>query len=71
MTGTTEEFRVVAAAWPQLGMKAIAEVIQGNIEQVGMPQWSEEEQSLMLPIGRGWRGCIFIWGQRNEQGEPR
>ncbi len=44
MTGTTEEFRIVAAAWPQLGMKVIAEAIQSNIEQVGMPQWSEEEQ---------------------------
>jgi len=44
MTGTTVEHRVIANAWPQLGMKAIAEAVQRNIEAVGMPQWSEEEQ---------------------------
>jgi aminobenzoyl-glutamate utilization protein B len=44
MTGTTEEFRIKAAGWPQLGMKSIAETIQGNIDAVGMPQWSDEEQ---------------------------
>jgi aminobenzoyl-glutamate utilization protein B len=44
MTGTTEEFRIIAAAWPQLAMKTIAEAIQSEIETVGMPQWSDEEQ---------------------------
>ena len=44
MTGTAEEHRVIAAAWPQLGMKAIAEAIQRNMEKVGMPQWNEDEQ---------------------------
>ena len=44
MTGTTQEYEVMAAGWPQLGMKTIAEAIQSNIEKVGMPQWSEDEQ---------------------------
>jgi aminobenzoyl-glutamate utilization protein B len=44
MTGTTEEDRIIAAAWPQLGMKTIAEAIQRNMDQVGMPQWSDDEQ---------------------------
>jgi aminobenzoyl-glutamate utilization protein B len=44
MTGTTEESRVIAEAWPQLGMKSIAEAIQRNMDQVGMPQWSDDEQ---------------------------
>src|ERR1700722_10678352 len=44
MTGTTMDYRIKAAGWPQLGMKSIAETIQGNIEAVGMPQWSDEEQ---------------------------
>jgi aminobenzoyl-glutamate utilization protein B len=56
MTGTTEEYRVIAAAWPQLGIKAIAEAIQRNMEKVGMPQWSEEEQrfarEFQKPAGR-------------------
>jgi aminobenzoyl-glutamate utilization protein B len=44
MTGTTEEYRVIAAGWPQLGMKTIAEAIQANMNAVGMPQWTDEEQ---------------------------
>jgi aminobenzoyl-glutamate utilization protein B len=44
MTGTTYDYRIDAAAWPQLGLKSIAEVIQANIDAVGMPQWSEDEQ---------------------------
>ncbi len=44
MTGTTEEVQVTAAAWPQLGNKTIAEAIEQNIQAVGMPKWSEEEQ---------------------------
>jgi len=44
MTGTTVDYQIVAAGWPQLGMKAIAETIQGNIDKVGMPRWGEDEQ---------------------------
>jgi aminobenzoyl-glutamate utilization protein B len=45
MTGTTWEYKIDAAAWPQLGLKPLAETIQANIDAVGMPQWSEEEQA--------------------------
>src|SRR5882724_8346453 len=45
MTGTTHEYQIDAAAWPQLGLKSIAEVIQTNIDAVGMPQWSDDEQA--------------------------
>jgi len=44
MTGTTHEYQIDAAAWPQLGMKSIAQVFQANIDAVGMPKWSDEEQ---------------------------
>ena len=44
ITGTSEEYQLVAAGWPQLGMKAIAETVQANIDKVGMPRWSDEEQ---------------------------
>jgi aminobenzoyl-glutamate utilization protein B len=44
MTGTTQEYQVIAAGWPQLGMRAIAETVQSNIDKVGMPRWSEDEQ---------------------------
>jgi aminobenzoyl-glutamate utilization protein B len=45
MTGTSMEYKIDAAAWPQLGLKPIAEAIQANINAIGMPQWSEEEQA--------------------------
>jgi aminobenzoyl-glutamate utilization protein B len=45
MTGTMMDYKIDAAAWPQLGLKPIAEAVQANIEAVGMPQWSEEEQA--------------------------
>jgi aminobenzoyl-glutamate utilization protein B len=43
MTGTTMEMEPFGAAWPSLGNKAIAEAVQKNIEVVGMPKWTEEE----------------------------
>jgi aminobenzoyl-glutamate utilization protein B len=43
MTGTTMEMEPFGAAWPTLGNKAIAEAVQKNIEMVGMPKWTEEE----------------------------
>jgi aminobenzoyl-glutamate utilization protein B len=45
MTGTTQDYEIGAAAWPQLGLKSIAEVLQANIDAVGMPQWSQQEQA--------------------------
>jgi aminobenzoyl-glutamate utilization protein B len=44
MTGTTYDVQYAASAWPQLASKTIAEAIQKNIDAVGMPKWTEEEQ---------------------------
>ena len=44
MTGTTWDVKYAASDWPQLVNKAIAETIQKNIDAVGVPKWSEEEQ---------------------------
>src|SRR5206468_2002173 len=46
MTGTTVTRRVVGSAWPPNYSKVVAEVQQKNIERVGMPQWSEADQTL-------------------------
>ena len=43
MTGTTMEMEVVASAWPQLGNRALSEAISRNIDAVGLPAWSPEE----------------------------
>ena len=46
MTGTTVNHRLVGSAWPPHFNKVIAETQQKNIEAVGMPTWSEADQTL-------------------------
>ena len=46
MTGTTMDVQYAASAWPQLGMRSIAEAIQKNIDMVDAPKWSEADQRL-------------------------
>jgi len=46
MTDTTVTQRVVGSAWPCHFNKPMAEVQQKNIEKVGMPEWSEADQTL-------------------------
>jgi len=41
---------VLAAAWPTRDNRTIAEVVQRNIELVGMPAWTEDEQALARRI---------------------
>ena len=45
MTDTTVEERVFAGTWPFNGNKVLAEILQANIERVGMPQWSQADLS--------------------------
>jgi aminobenzoyl-glutamate utilization protein B len=52
MTGTTMEMEPFGAAWPTLGNKAIAEAVQKNIEMVGMPKWTEEENRFARELQR-------------------
>ncbi|HEY1372068.1 MAG TPA: peptidase dimerization domain-containing protein, partial [Candidatus Binatia bacterium] len=46
MTGTQWSFQVFSAIWPTRGNKTLAEVTQKNMELIGMPKWSEEEEAL-------------------------
>lgn len=46
MTSTTVDHRLVGSAWPPFYNKVIAEAQQKNIEEVGMPKWSEADQTL-------------------------
>lgn len=52
MTDTTVTHEVNASAWPQLGNRAIAEAIQKNIDAVGMPAWSKDENDFALSFQR-------------------
>ncbi len=46
MTGTQWSVQVFSAIWPTRGNRTIAEVTQKNIELVGMPNWSAQEENL-------------------------
>jgi len=46
MTGTTFTSRVLGSAWPLHFNKPVAEAMLANIKQVGLPQWSEADQTL-------------------------
>ncbi len=50
MTGTTVTRRLVGSAWPNHFNKVIAEVQQKNIDMVGMPEWSENDQTLAKAV---------------------
>lgn len=46
MTDTTMTQRVVGSAWPNHFNKIVAEIQAKNIETVGLPEWSEADQTL-------------------------
>lgn len=50
MTGTTMESRVLGAAWPRHFNKVIAETMYENIKEVGLPEWSEADQTLAKAV---------------------
>jgi aminobenzoyl-glutamate utilization protein B len=46
MTNTTFTSRVLGSAWPGYFNKPIAGAVTENIKEVGLPQWSEDDQKL-------------------------
>ena len=46
MTDTSFTSRLLGSAWPGYFNKPIAEAMYENIKKVGLPQWSEEDQTL-------------------------
>jgi aminobenzoyl-glutamate utilization protein B len=52
MTGTTVSSRVLGCAWPLHFNKPVALAMYENIEQVGLPRWSEADQTLAKAIQR-------------------
>lgn len=51
-TGTEMSYRVLSAAHQGRSLKSLAMLAQRNIELVGMPQWSEEEQAFARALQR-------------------
>lgn len=50
MTGTTVEERPLGAAWPSNMSKPLAEVMFDNIQTVGMPEWTEDDQAFAKAV---------------------
>jgi aminobenzoyl-glutamate utilization protein B len=50
MTNTTFTSRVLGSAWPVHMNKPIAETMYANIKQVGLPQWSDDDQTLAKAV---------------------
>src|SRR5438270_2040717 len=52
MTDTTFTSRLLGTAWPGHFNKPIAEAMYENIKKVGLPQWSEDDQTLAKAFQR-------------------
>lgn len=52
MTDTTATERVFGAAWPSSMSKPLAEVMHANVLEVGLPEWSEQDQELARAVQR-------------------
>ncbi len=73
MTGTTWDVKYSASAWPQLVTKTIAEAIQKNIDAVGMPAWTAEEEQFARDFQKsagqpvvGLRTTVEALGERRQ-----
>lgn len=56
MTNTDYSVQVFSAIWPTRGNKTIAEITQKNVELVGMPKWTDDEQNLAKALQRNLKG---------------
>lgn len=50
MTDTKMTSRILGTAWPRHFNKVIAETMYENIKQVGLPEWSEDDQTLAKAV---------------------
>jgi aminobenzoyl-glutamate utilization protein B len=52
MTNTEVTSRILGSAWPQHTNKALAEAAYANMQRVGLPSWSEDDQTLARALQR-------------------
>lgn len=52
MTGTTWTSRIIGTGWPQHMNKVLAETMYANIQRVGLPAWSDADQTLARAVQR-------------------
>lgn len=69
MTDTEVEWRILGSAWPRYFNKPVAETMWENITQVGLPEWSEADQTLAKAL-QTELGNRESEGLRTELGDP-
>ena len=52
MTNTEMTYRILGTAWPRHFNRPMAEAVHRHIEAVGMPEWSEADQTLARAVQR-------------------
>jgi aminobenzoyl-glutamate utilization protein B len=52
MTGTTWTSRILGTAWPQHMNRPVAEAMHANMQAVGLPKWSADDQALARALQR-------------------
>jgi aminobenzoyl-glutamate utilization protein B len=52
MTDTSVEWRILGSAWPQHFNRPVAEAVHENMKAVGMPAWTEADQTLAKGLQR-------------------
>lgn len=52
MTDTSVKWRVLGAAWPRYMNRPLAEAMHANVVDVGMPNWSEDDQEFARAVQR-------------------
>jgi aminobenzoyl-glutamate utilization protein B len=52
MANCEHEVEIMAAVWPTRGNQTMAEIVQANIEAIGVPAWTAEEQSFAKALQR-------------------
>ena len=57
-SGTEVQERILSASWPFNGNQALAELMQENIELVGMPEWSEEDQAFARALQKSFGNAV-------------
>jgi aminobenzoyl-glutamate utilization protein B len=71
MTGTTHDVIYQASAWPALSNKVLSRVVQKNIETVGLPKWSEEEQKFARDFQQAERKPVIGLAAKIPEGGER
>jgi aminobenzoyl-glutamate utilization protein B len=50
MTDTEMSYRIIGAAWPRHFNKVVAETMHGHIEDVGLPEWTDDDHDFASAV---------------------